>query len=103
MLLQSASLKVGSMRTGYTASASSTNTTSAVGRVGAGSGVAQVSNLPYRRFVIGRAWLVGERWTGPSVRGLQTRDTGDCKSALLCTSIRAANSLPVASVTRNRL
>jgi hypothetical protein len=76
MLTQLASLKVGSMRTGYTAAASFTTTT----RVGAdvsepvGADVTLISAFCFllSEFVVG-------------------------------TSMRAANSLPVASVARNRL
>jgi len=41
-----------------------------------GSGVAQVSNLPYRRLPVGRLHLLGR------VCGLEIRDTADWKSAL---------------------
>ncbi len=46
------------------------------------SDVAQVSNLLYRRFPIGRAWRCGERWIVRGACGLETRDTADWKSAL---------------------
>ena len=62
MLIQLASLNVGSIRTGYTASASSTTT----------------AKLMF---------------------GVRSAECGDCAG----TSIRAGNSLPVASVARRRL
>ena len=99
MLIQLVSLKVGSMRTGYTASASFTTTASAGPRCkGGGSDVAQVSKpavSPISKSA-GRANSNGARVWKPAIQ--QT-----WKSALLCSSIRAGSSLPVASVTRKRL
>jgi hypothetical protein len=60
--------------------------------------VAQIFNLLYRRFVIGKARLLPTLAILPTIRGLQTRDTADCKSALRArTETRQTHPLPAES------
>src|SRR5205823_9778498 len=54
---------------------------------GAPLNVAQVANLPYRRFPIGRASPVPWHWRRRSVCGLETRDTADLE---ICATARRA-------------
>src|SRR5436309_6960030 len=127
MLIQLASLKVGSMRTGYTASASFTSTASmgTVGRITpcAPSPVGGARLLTSQLAPSRRRSRFGGAGAGtlapPGGAHGVTRSSGDPSSDLrlvTCplsltlspdggegTSMRAVSSLPVASVTRNRL
>src|SRR5207249_7594594 len=87
MLIQLASLKVGSMRTGYTAAASFTTTASW------GAHALRVScSTPSSDTSQSNISPVNEALTGAAGA-----------AALPTNSMREVNSLPVASVTRNRL
>jgi hypothetical protein len=47
------------------------------------AGVAQISNLPYRRIVFGRAPVLPKSSASAAASGLQIRDTAEWNSALL--------------------
>src|SRR5229473_4331337 len=109
MLLQLASLKVGSMRTGYTASASFT-TTASMGTVGR---VTPCAPSRVSEFLPMAAGIGAHRVTRPTadpsfdlrlVNSSVVRSTlEDRSSPTEWISMREVNSLHVASVTRKRL